>query len=31
MRMSRKEFKQKYPQSTITAWIRYLCTRREPN
>lgn len=30
MRMSRKEFKQKYPQSTITAWVRYLCTRREP-
>lgn len=30
MRMSRKEFKQKYPDSSITAWIRYRCTRREP-
>ena len=30
MRMSRKEFKQKYPDASITAWIRYRCNRREP-
>lgn len=30
MRMSRKQFKDKYPQSTITAWMRYRLTRREP-